>query len=213
MADPRLLSFISALTNLRGHENLNPTFPFSMASHLDQHQPEFQSIVEHYQKELFGLRTGRASTALVEGIPVPAYGQTMELKACASITTPDAKTIQIEPWDKSIVKDVEKALIDAKLGMQPNTAGTVIRLILPPMTEETRKNMVKMVNQKAEATRIGIRTTREKIKALVSDDEKNKLISEDDKHRQLEQLEKAVAEWNAKIERITSEKEKEIMTI
>lgn len=184
-----------------------------MASHLDQHQPEFQSIIDHYQKELFGLRTGRASAALVDEIPVPVYGQTMELKACASITIPDAKTIQIEPWDKSVVKDVEKALIDAKLGMQPNTAGTVIRLILPPMTEETRKNMVKMVRQKEEHTRIGIRSIREKVKTLVTDDEKAKTISEDDKRRQLEQLEKSVGEWNAKIERITAEKEKEIMTI
>lgn len=184
-----------------------------MASHLDQHQPEFQSIIDHYQKELVGIRTGRASGALVDEIPVPVYGQTMELKACASITIPDAKTIQIEPWDKSVVKDIEKALIDANLGMQPNTAGTVIRLIMPPMTEETRKNMVKMVNQKAELTRVGIRNIREKVKSLITDDEKEKAISEDEKRRQLERLEKAVADWNAKIETITSEKEKEIMTI
>ena len=184
-----------------------------MASHLDQHQSEFQSVIDHYQKELVGLRTGRASIALVDEIPVPVYGQTMELKACASLTTPDAKTIQIEPWDKSVVKDIEKALVDANLGMQPNTAGTVIRLILPPMTEETRKNMVKMVNQKAEVARISIRNVREKIKTLVTDDEKNKVISEDEKRRQLERLDKVVAEWNAKIETVTTEKEKEIMTI
>lgn len=184
-----------------------------MASHIDQYTPEFQSIIDHYRKELSGIRTGRASAALVDEIPVPVYGQTMELKACASITIPDAKTIQIEPWDKSVVKDVEKALIDANLGMQPNTAGTVIRLIMPPMTEETRKNMVKMVNQKAELTRISIRNIREKVKGLITDDEKNKVISEDEKRRQLERLDKVVTEWNAKIEDITSEKEKDILTI
>ncbi len=184
-----------------------------MASHLDQNQPEFQSIIDHYHKELVGIRTGRASAALVDEIPVPAYGQTMELKACASITIPDAKTIQIEPWDKTIVKDVEKALIDAKLGMQPNTAGTVIRLILPPMTEETRKNMVKMINQKAELTRISVRNIREKVKTLITDDEKKKEISEDEKRRELERLDKVVSEWNAKIESMTADKAKEIMTI
>lgn len=184
-----------------------------MASHLDQHHAEFQQTLEHYQKELQGVRTGRASVALVDEIMVPVYGQGMELKAVASITTPDAKTIQIEPWDKAVVKDIEKALIDANLGMQPNTAGTSIRLVMPPMTEETRKNMVKMVKQKEELSRIGIRNVREKVKTLVTNDEKNKLLSEDEKRRELERLDKAVAEWNAKIEATTVAKEKEIMTI
>ncbi len=184
-----------------------------MASHLDQHRSEFEQVIEHYQKELQGIRTGRASVALVDGIIVPVYGQGMELKAVASITTPDAKTIQIEPWDKSVVKDIEKALIDANIGLQPNTAGTSIRLIMPPMTEETRKNMVKMLHQKEEVARISVRTAREKIKTLVTNDEKNKVISEDDKRRELERLDKVVAEWNGKIESITAAKEKEVMTI
>ena len=184
-----------------------------MASHLDQHHAEFQQTLDHYHKELQSVRTGRASVALVDTIIVPVYGQGMELKAVASITTPDAKTVQIEPWDKTVVKDIEKALIDANLGMQPNTAGTSIRLIMPPMTEETRKNMVKLIKQKEEVTRIGIRNVREKVKTLVTTDEKNKAISEDEKHRELEKLDKAVAEWNAKIEAMTSAKEKEVMTI
>jgi ribosome recycling factor len=137
----------------------------------------------------------------------------MDLKSVASITTPDAKTIQIEPWDKSIVKNIEKALVDASLGMMPNTAGTVIRMILPPMTEEGRKNLVKILHQKEEVARVGIRGIRDKVKTAVTNDEKNKLMSEDDKRRQLEQLDKVVAEWNGKIEEITEEKETEILTV
>lgn len=185
-----------------------------MPNHLDVAKAEFQGVIDHFNKELQSLRTGRASVSVVEDIRVAAYGgQTMDLKSVASLTTPDAKTIQIEPWDKSIVKDIEKALIDASLGMMPNTAGTVIRLSMPPMTEEGRKNLVKILHQKEELARVGIRNVREKVKTAVTADEKEKTISEDEKRRQLEQLDKVVAEWNGKVEKITQEKEAEILTI
>ncbi len=159
------------------------------------------------------MRTGRASAALIEGIRVEIYGQSMDLKSNASITVPDNKTLQIEPWDKSIVKDIEKALIDANLGMMPNVAGTVIRLVMPPMNEENRKSMVKLVNQRAEGAKITMRNIREKIKGAIQADEKAKTISEDERKRLLEQLDKMVAEYNAKIEAFTEDKEKEIMTV
>jgi len=184
-----------------------------MPNYLDAHRADFQNTLDHFHKELQSIRTGRANAALVDGVRVEAYGQTMELKAVASITTPDAKTIQIEPWDKSVVKNIEKALVDAGLGMQPNVAGTVIRLVMPPMTEENRKNLVKILHQKEEQAKVGLRNVREKIKSEVTDDEKAKNISEDDKRRQLEQLEKTVAEWNKKIDDLTAEKEKDILTI
>ena len=184
-----------------------------MPNRLDEHKNEFQRMLDHFYKELQNLRTGRASAALVEGIKVEVYGQPMELKAVASITIPDAKTIQIEPWDKTIVKDIEKALIEASLGMQPTVAGTVIRLMQPPMTEENRKQLVKVLHQKEEATKIGIRNVREKIKSAIVNDEKDKTISENERKRSLEQLDKTVGEWNGKIEQTAKEKEKEILTI
>lgn len=184
-----------------------------MATPLDAHRAEFQNVLEHFIKDMQSLRTGRASAGLVEDIRVPVYGQAMELKAVASVTIPDAKTIQIEPWDKTVVKDVEKALIEASLGMMPNVAGSVIRLVLPPMTEEGRKQLVKVLHQKEEIAKIGIRNVREKVKSEVTDQEKKKEISEDDKRRQLEQLEKVVAEWNAKIDQESKDKEEEIMTV
>lgn len=137
----------------------------------------------------------------------------MDIKGVASITTPDAKTLQIEPWDKTLVKDIEKALIDAGLGMQPNVAGTVIRLVMPPVTEEGRKNLVKNLRTRVEEARIGIRNVREAIKTLIMNDEKAKVISEDERHRGLEQLDKMVAEYNQTVERIAEEKEEEIMKV
>lgn len=184
-----------------------------MSSHLEAHRPEFARVIEHFQRELQGLRTGRASVQIVENIRVEAYGQMMDIKGVASLTTPDAKTIQIEPWDKAIVKDIEKALIDASLGMQPNTAGTVIRLVMPPVTEEGRKNLVKVLGQKAEEAKISVRAVREKVKSLIVSDEKEKLISEDDRKGFLEQLEKVVGETNRQIEAISDSKEEEIMKV
>lgn len=185
----------------------------SMSSHLDTQRPEFAKVIEHFQKELQSLRTGRASVQIVENIRVEAYGQMMDIKGVASLTTPDAKTIQIEPWDKAIVKDIEKAIIDAALGMQPNTAGTVIRLVMPPVTEEGRKNLVKVLRQKAEEARIGVRAVRERVKSLVIADEKAKLISEDERGGLLDQLDKTTADFNRQIETIGDEKEAEIMKV
>jgi len=184
-----------------------------MPNHIDEHKEDFEKGVEHFHEELQGIRTGRANAGFVEDVKVPVYGQEMALKSVASITIPDAKTIQIEPWDKSAVKEIEKGLIEANLGMTPNTQGSVIRLIMPPMTEENRKNMVKLLKQKEEQARIQIRNTREKIRSAVMEDEKDKTINEDEKHRQLEALEKEVSKWNAKIDEMTKEKEQEILTV
>ncbi len=184
-----------------------------MSSHLDAHKSEFSKVIEHFQHELQALRTGRANVGLVDHIRVEAYGQMSDLKSVASLTTPDAKTLQIEPWDKTLVKDIEKALIDAALGMQPNTAGTVIRLVMPPTSEEGRKNLVKILRQKAEEARIGVRNVREKVKTLIIDEEKAKTMSEDERRRALEQLDKATADENAKIETVAKDKEEEIMKV
>ncbi len=180
---------------------------------IDEHKGEFQSVLEHFQKDLSSLRTGRASAALVENVRIEVYGQMMDLKSMANISTPDAKTVQIEPWDKGIVKDIEKAIVESSLGMAPNVAGTVIRLVMPPMSEENRKNMAKVLHQKEEQAKISVRNVREKIKTAIQNDEKAKVIAEDEKRRLLEQLDKVVAEWNGKIEAVTTEKEKEIMTV
>ncbi len=184
-----------------------------MATPIDFAKPQFQQVVEHFEKELKGMRTGRASSSTVEDVKVEAYGSMMELKGLASISIPDAKTIQIEPWDKNVVKDIEKALINASLGMSPNVVGTIIRLVMPPMTEQNRKEMVKVVNQKGEMARIGIRNVREEVRDAISKQEEDKIITEDEKFRLFEQLDAVVKDMNQQIETIVKDKEEEVMTI
>jgi ribosome recycling factor len=184
-----------------------------MASQIDLAKPEFEQSLSHFEKELSNIRSGRANASMVEQIPVEAYGSTMEMKGVASISVPDARTIQIEPWDKGLVKDIEKALQASGLGLNPVTAGIVIRLMMPPLTEENRKNIVKIVHQKSEQARISIRQVREQIRENIGADFEAKRISEDDKFRLHDQLDKMVAEYNKRVEEMSEEKEKEVMTI
>ncbi|MDD5438396.1 MAG: ribosome-recycling factor, partial [Patescibacteria group bacterium] len=150
---------------------------------------------------------------LVEDIRLQAYGSSMDMKSVASITTPDARTIQIEPWDKNLVKEIEKAIISSGLGINPKIAGTVIHLNLPPMTEENRKELVKVIGQKAETARISVRNVREDVRSKIMQDEKAKVISEDERFSLLEQLDKDVAKTNEKIQQLADEKEKDVMAI
>ncbi len=184
-----------------------------MSNYIKSAEAEFEQAIEHFAKELKNLRTNRASAALVEDIRVQAYGSTMELKGVASITTPDARTIQIEPWDKNVVKDIEKAIIASGLGISPKIAGTVIHLNLPPMTEENRREIVKIMNQKTEIARISIRSIREHIREQIIKDEKAKTISEDERFSLLEQLDGAVGKVNDKLDSMAKEKEAEVMAV
>ncbi len=184
-----------------------------MANLVDNARPDFQKAVDHLRKELKNIRSGRANSAIVEDIRVDVYGQSMELKTVGAISIPDAKTIQIEPWDKGVIKDVEKALIAANLGMAPNVAGMVIRLNMPLMTEETRKEAVKVISQKGEQARVSIRVVREAVRDDLEKDEKDKKISEDERFRLQEQLDKLVKEYNGKIECLVKDKEQEMLKV
>ncbi len=180
---------------------------------LEMYKPDFQKSVEHLKEDLKTLRTGRATPALVEDIQVEVYGAKTPIVGLASINVPDSRTLTVEPWDKSVVKEIEKAIIDANIGLNPNVQGTLIRLALPSLTEETRKDLLKIMNDKLEHARISIRNVREQTKSDVLEAEKAKDITEDDKYRLLEHLDKVVGEWNDKIRAVGEEKEKEIMTI
>lgn len=184
-----------------------------MPNYSENSKPEFNKVIERLDNELKNIRTGRANAALVEDVRVEAYGSTMELKGVAAISVPDARTIQIEPWDKGLVKEVEKALLGANLGVTPNVAGTVIRLNMPQMTEETRRDTVKAVQQKGEQSRIAVRNVREDVRQSITKDEEAKVINEDEKFRQFESLDKLVKEYNDKIEKMIDDKEQEVMTI
>lgn len=176
-------------------------------------EPKFNEILQFLKKELSALRTGRAHPSMVENIFVESYGVKSPLKHIASISIPEARTLRIQPWDKTIIKNLEKAIIEAKIGISPVNEGNVIRLTIPLMTTEDRLNLVKNLNDKLESARIKIRHVRDEIREKIVNAEKNKNITEDDKFAFLKELDDATKEQNQTIKKIGEEKEKELTTI
>jgi len=180
---------------------------------IKQKRTDFAKHIDHLTQELAAMRTGRAHGALVENIPVDAYGSLTPLKQLASISIPDARTIVIAPWDKSILKDIEKAIVGANTGLTTMNDGVVVRVPVPTLTEESRKNLVKIVWQKVEQAKIGIRTLRDKIKEEIGKEEKAKTITEDDRYGMIKELDEVTKEYTAQAETSGDTKEKEILTI
>jgi len=180
---------------------------------VDDHKKDFEKTIEFLKQELTNIRTGRATPSLVENLMVDCYGTKTPLIQLASINVPDPKSIIIQPWDKNSLKDIEKAIQSSQLGLNPVNEGNVIRLPIPPLTEERRKELVKFVHQKIESGKIKIRQTREEIWKNLKNAEKEGKISEDDLFGQQKELQEIVDEYNEKIQEISEAKEKEIMTI
>ena len=176
-------------------------------------KPEFVRILDHLSKDLAGIRTGRATTALVEDITVEAYGTKMSLRGVGTITLPDARTIQIEPWDKGLLKEIEKAVKMSQVGLNPVVDGTAVRLMMPQLTEENRKELVKVVGKKLEETRVAVRAVREKARTGALAEEEKNAMSEDERFRFQEELDRLVQQQNEEIKKIGEKKEEEIMTI
>ena len=176
----------------------------------NEYKPDFDKVLEHLTHELGTLRTGRASPALVEDLMVEAYGTAQPVKALGSMSTPDARTLVIEPWDSSVVKAIESAIVASGIGVSPVVDGKIIRLIMPMMTEENRKKMVKVMSEKLEDARVQIRKIREDVKKQT---EKQTGVGQDDIRRDLELLDKTVKDYVAKIEDTGDKKEKDIMTV
>ncbi len=174
---------------------------------------EFDAALDFLKKDISSLRTGRATPALVEDITVEAYGSRQPLKAVASISVSDAKTLVIEPWDKSLTQAVEIGIRNSSLGISPVNDGKVIRLPLPSLTSERRAELIKVLHQKLEAAKISFRKIREDIRSAIDQGEKDGEITEDEKFTLQDTLEKMVKDYNEKIKVIGEEKEKEITTI
>ncbi len=177
------------------------------------YQDNFQKTYDFFQEEIEELRTGRVTPMLVENITVEVYGLPMPIKQVASISTPDAKTIAIQPWDKGQLKDIEAAMQKSSLGVSPKNDGTAVFLNFPPLTEENRKELAKILAQKAEAARVSLRQARDKEKESIQQQEKNKEIGEDEKFRLQKQLDEDTSEWTGKINDLQKKKEEEIMTV
>jgi ribosome recycling factor len=167
--------------------------------------------VDALRDELKRLRTGRASTSLLEHISVEYYGSEVPVNQVATVAVEDSRTLTVTPWEKPMVAVVEKAIINSDLGLTPVTAGTVIRVPLPPMTEERRKELVKIVRHEGETAKIAIRNIRRDALSDVKDLLKEKLCTEDEDHRAQDDVQKLTDRFVAKVDDLIKEKETEIM--
>ncbi len=167
--------------------------------------------VEAFGKDLGGFRTGRASASLVEHITVDYYGAKTPLNQMAGISVPENTLLVVQPWDPSAIPAIEKALNNAQLGMTPAVDGNIIRLRVPSMTEERRKDLVKQMGKRTEEARIEIRSARRDEQEAIKKMEKNKEIGEDDARRRLEALQKATDAKTAEIDRMAASKEREVL--
>lgn len=181
--------------------------------HIAQADAEFQNALNHLKNEYSRLQTGRASAALVEDVKVEAYGQMQPIKSIASISIPDARTIQIQPWDKGVMGAIEKGILAANIGLNPVNDGKVIRVPLPPLTEERRKDLVKVVHQMAEHAKISVRTARGAAHGAFKTMEEAKQVTEDERRHGEKVLQEKVDAANKTVEETAKKKEQDIMTV
>jgi ribosome recycling factor len=166
-----------------------------------------------FKRELAGIRTGKATTTLLDAIKVECYGQVMPLNQVASISVPESRLILVQPWDRTIVSDVEKALHKSSLGLVPNTDGNVIRLAIPPLTEERRHDLVKIVRKHAEEARVSVRNIRRDANDHLKTNQKNGTISEDDSRKAVDKVQKLTDKYIEEVDGSLKAKEEEIMEV
>lgn len=174
-----------------------------------------QKVVDLLTSDIGAIRTGRATPALVEGLEVAVYGgaQRMRIRELGSITCPDTQLIQITPWDKSIIGDIRKGILEANVGFNPSIDGETLRIVLPPMTGEDREKYVKLVSVKLENSRVMIRQTRGDAMHSIKKAFEAKEITEDEKHAKEKQVQELTDEFVAKIEKIGDSKKNELLQI
>ena len=169
--------------------------------------------VQQFQADLKKLRTGRAHPSLAENLKVDYYGTETPLQQLANIGVEDARTLVVTPWDKAAVQAVEKAVYKSDLGLTPNTAGSVIRIPLPPLTEERRRDITKVVRGDAEGARVAVRNVRRDVLQDVKEALKEKMISQDEEKKAQEEIQKLTDKHVAEIDQVLAAKEKEIMQV
>ena len=185
----------------------------SVSEIIAQTEHKMKPTVEHTREEFVKIRTGRASTGLLDQIKVDYYGCPTPLNQVAQVGVGDARTLTVQPWEKNMVKVVEKAIRDSDLGLNPATSGDVIRVPLPPLTEERRRELSKVVRGMGEDSKVAIRNLRRDANTHVERLTKDKEISEDDERRAETEVQKLTDKYVAEIDKVVAEKEKEIMTV
>jgi len=178
---------------------------------LSELREKMNKSIESLKKDFLRLRTGRASTALLDGIKVNCYETQMPLDQVTSISIPESRLITIKPWDQSIIGEIEKSILKSELGLTPMNDGKIVRISIPPLTEERRKELAKLAKKMAEDNKISIRNHRREANEMFKELKNEKEISEDDMFRAQDEVQKITDEFIKKIDEITSEKEKEII--
>lgn len=169
--------------------------------------------VEALQGELKKLRTGRAHPSLLDNLMVSYYGTDTALSQVANVVASDSRTLQVTPWEKNMVQPIEKAIIDSDLGLNPATAGTLIRIPMPAMTEDRRKEMTRIVRQIGENSKVSVRNARRDAISQLKDGLKNKELSEDDERRAQDQVQKLTDQFVAEVDKMIAAKEAELMEV
>ncbi len=180
---------------------------------INELKRRMQGAIQALKHELGGLRTGRAAASMLEPVQVDAYGTHMPLNQVATISVPEPRLLSVQVWDKSMVKAVEKAIVDSNLGLCPATEGQVLRLRIPELNQERRKELVKVAHKYAEAAKVAVRHVRRDGLDIVKKLEKNHEISEDDQKRLDHDVQKATDAAIAEIDQLLATKEKEILTV
>ena len=180
---------------------------------INELKRRMQGATQSLKHELGGLRTGRAAASMLEPVQVEAYGSHMPLNQVATVSVPEPRLLSVQVWDKTMVKAVEKAIVDSNLGLSPATEGQVLRLRIPELNEERRKELVKVAHKYAEAAKVAVRHVRRDGLDAIKKLEKNHEISEDDQKRLDNEVQKATDAVTAEIDQLLAGKEKEILTV
>jgi len=182
-------------------------------SHLTEAESSMKKSVEVVKKEFASLRAGRATPALLDKIMVSYYGNLMPVNQLANISAPEARLLMIQPWDKSALPEIEKAILKSDLGINPGSDGTVIRLTIPQLTQERRAELVKIIKKKAEEGRVAIRNVRRDTNDILKQQQKNGEISEDDLRRFQDEVQKLTDKYIKEIDALVKVKEQEIVQV
>ena len=176
-------------------------------------ESKMKSVVDYFTKEIGTLRIGRASVSLLEGIVVEYYGSKLPINQIATITIPQPQLLVIQPWDKNVVDEIVKAIQLSNIGLNPISDGNVIRIPVPPLSEERRKEIVKILHKMSEEAKVEIREIRREANSQLKEKEKNGEISEDDMYKGLDEIQKITDKYIEEINKKTESKEKEIMEL
>ena len=178
---------------------------------INQRKKDFDAVFEFAKNEVASIRTGRAHSSMVEDLIVDYMGSKLRVKELATISVPEARVIFIQPWDKGAISLIEKAIKESPLGLNPSSDSNGVRLTLPPLTEERRKEFIRLLHKKAEEARIKTRQVREDILKKVQTAVREKTAREDDLRKAKEELQKVIDEFNKKIDELVKRKEKELL--